>query len=88
LLFLTAITGLTGFQIEQAKYRTEAYTPYMARREAIQPGRDQMFSEFPIFRVEADGFTWQESSTSIGVAKARTELHGAEFSKGGLAVTS
>jgi hypothetical protein len=41
----------------------------VARRKAAQPGGDHMVSQFNIFCVEADEFTWKESSTSLEVAK-------------------
>src|SRR6516162_282627 len=39
-----------------------------------------MALEFPIFRVEADACTWQESPRSLAAAKARAELLGAVVS--------
>ena len=36
-----------------------------------------MASQFNIFRIKAEEFTWQECSTRLEVAKARIELLGA-----------
>jgi hypothetical protein len=36
-----------------------------------------MVSQFNIFRIKADEFTWQECSTRLEVAKAPIELLGA-----------
>jgi hypothetical protein len=59
------VIRLRVYGIEHSQYRSGAYTCHVARREPSSPVVAKMASRFDNFRVEADEFTWQESSTSL-----------------------